>query len=615
MVSLGAMRFLRPAVLSLFLARFIATTFAAAPAQPELLPGSAADKQALAVLAQMTLEEKIGQMTQPDLLAMPAGLDDVTRYAVGSVLSGGGSDPKAGNSPAAWADVTDLCQDRAQATRLKVPMLYGVDAVHGHNNILGAVIFPHNIGLGATRNPALVEKAARVTAVEMSATGIFWAFAPGVIVARDERWGRTYESFGEDPALVSELGAAATRGLQGARLDAATAVLACAKHYLGDGGTTGGHDQGNTECDEATLRRLYLPPYKAAVDAGAGSVMVSYSSWNGRKMHGHKFLITDVLKGELGFNGFVVSDWAAIDQLPGDYRSDIESSINAGLDMIMIPRPPSKPNNYVEFATKLKELVDAGKVPVARIDDAVRRILRVKFAMNLSARLHADRALLASLGSPEHRAVARACVSESLVLLKNERHALPLRAGQHVHVAGRGGNDIGLQCGGWTITWMGAAGKTTDGTTIFEGLRSTAPAGTEVTYSADGSGATGADTIVVVTAEQPYAEGAGDRTDLALPDADLQLLRTAKASGARVVHVILSGRPLILGEALTLADATVAAWLPGTEGTGIADVLWGKQAPKGKLPLSWPRNMAQIPINVGDAHYDPLFAYGFGLTY
>ncbi len=601
----------------LLLCAFIpaAASFAATPVQPELLPGSAADKQALAVLAKMTLEEKIGQMTQPDLLAMPAGLDDVTRYAVGSVLSGGGSDPKAGNSATAWADVADLCQDKAMATRLKVPMIYGVDAVHGHSNILGAVIFPHNIGLGATHNPALVEQAARVTAIEMSATGIFWAFAPGVIVARDERWGRTYESFGEDPALVSELGAAATRGLQGARLDGATAVLACAKHYLGDGGTTGGHDQGNTECDEATLRRLFLPPYKAAVDAGVGSVMVSYSSWNGQKMHGNRFLITDVLKGELGFNGFVVSDWAAIDQLPGDYRAEIESSINAGLDMIMIPRPPSKPNNYVEFITKLKELVDAGKVPLARIDDAVRRILRVKFAMNLSARLHADRTLLASLGSPEHRAVARACVSESLVLLKNDQHALPLRAGKRVHVVGRAGNDIGLQCGGWTISWMGNAGHVTDGTTILEGLRQTAPAGTEVTYSADGSGANGADAVVVVTAEEPYAEGKGDRTDLALPAADLQLLRAAKASGARVVHVILSGRPLILGEALTLADATIAAWLPGSEGAGIADVLWGTHAPKGKLPCSWPRNMAQIPINVGDAHYDPLFAFGFGLTY
>ena len=609
------MRLLRPAALGILLAHVSASLFAASPAQPELLPGSAADKQAVALLTKMTLEEKIGQMTQPDLHAMPDGLDDVTKYAVGSVLSGGGSDPKAGNSATAWADVADLSQDKALATRLKIPMLYGVDAVHGHNNVLGAVIFPHNIGLGATRNPALVEQAARVTAIEMSATGTFWAFAPGVIVSRDERWGRTYESFSEDTALVSELGVAATRGLQTARLDGATAVLACAKHYIGDGGTTGGHDQGNTECDEATLRRLYLPPYQAAIDAGAGSIMISYSSWNGQKMHGHRYLITDVLKGELGFNGFIVSDWAAIDQLPGDYRSDIEHSINAGLDMIMIPRPVTKPNNYVEFITELKKLVDEGRVPLARIDDAVRRILRVKFAMNLAARPHADRALIAQLGSPEHRAVARACVRESLVLLKNEQRTLPLPAGKRVHVVGRAGNDIGLQCGGWTISWMGTPGRSTDGTTIFDGLRQAAPAGTEVTYSADGSGAAGAATIVVVTAEEPYAEGKGDRTDLALPEADLQLLRAAKATGARVVHVIISGRPLILGEALTIADATIAAWLPGSEGTGVADVLWGTHAPKGKLPFSWPRSMAQIPINVGDAHYDPLFAYGYGLTY
>ncbi len=588
---------------------------AAAPAQPEILPGSAADRRALEVLAQMTLDEKVGQMTQPDCLGL-ASLDDVTKFAVGSVLSGGSSDPAAGNAPVAWADHVDKHLDAALATRLHVPLLYGIDAVHGHNNIVGAVVFPHNIGLGATHDPKLVEQAERITALEMSATGTRWAFAPGVIVSRNERWGRSYESFSEDPALVSELGAAAVRGFQSARLDDATAVLACAKHFLGDGGTQDGKDQGDTVCDEATLRRVFLPPYEAAVKAGVGSVMISYSSWNGKKMHGQAHLINDVLKGELGFAGFIVSDWAAIDQLGKDYSADIETSINAGLDMIMVPEPLSKPNNYTTFIAKLKALVADGRVPQSRIDDAVRRILRVKFAMNLAARPHADRALLKEVGSSAHRAVARTTVSESLVLLKNEKHALPLAAGKSVHVVGRAADDIGLQCGGWTISWQGSAGHVTDGTTLLEGLKQTAPAGTAITFSADGTGsADGAQTIVVVTAEQPYAEGKGDRADLSLPASDLTLLRDARATGARVVHVILSGRPLILGEALDLADATVAAWLPGTEGEGVADVLWGKQAPKGKLSFSWPRSMAQVPINVGDANYDPLFAYGYGLSW
>lgn len=587
---------------------------AAVPAaQPEILPGSAADRRALDLLKQMSLDEKIGQMTQPDQLAMPS-IDHVRTYAVGSVLSGGSSDPATGNSARSWADHVDRYQEQALATRHRIPILYGIDAVHGHNNVIGAVVFPHNLGLGATRNPAVVEQAARVTALEMTATGTLWAFAPAVIVTRDERWGRTYEAFGEDPALVSELGAAAIRGLQSARLDGPTAVLACAKHYIGDGGTLGGKDQGDTVCDEATLRRLYLPPYEAAVRAGVGSIMITYSSWNGQKLHGHAYLINEVLKGELGFPGFIVSDWAAIDQLPGDYKSDIEASINAGLDMIMIPRSPDKPNNYIEFITKLKELVGEGRVAQSRVDDAVRRILRVKFAMNLDARTKAGRDLIAKVGSPEHRAVARAAVRESLVLLKNERRTLPLSA-RRVHVVGRAGDDLGLQCGGWTISWLGAAGRSTNGTTILDALRQLAPAGAEVTFSSDGSSVAGAEVIIVMTAEEPYAEGKGDRADLVLPDEDLKLLRDARATGAKVVHVIISGRPLILGEALTLADATIAAWLPGSEGTGVADVLWGAHAPKGKLPISWPREMKQVPVNIGDANYDPLFPFGFGLTY
>lgn len=587
-----------------------------APAPSSFQPGSEAGRRAAALVATMTLDEKIGQMTQVDSGAL-FSRDDITRYALGSVLSGGSSDP-ADNHGAGWADLIDDCLARAEATRLRIPLLYGIDAVHGHNNVLGATIFPHNIGLGATRNAALVEEVARLTALEMSATGARWAFAPGVIVGRDERWGRTYESFGEDPTLVSLLGAAAVRGLQTGRLDAATAVLACAKHYLGDGGTTNGKDQGDTAGDEAALRRLFLPPYAAAVPAGTGSIMVSYNSWNGLKMHGHRHLLTDVLKGELGFAGFLVSDWAAIDQLPGGFKSDIEASINAGLDMVMIPHgKDGKPNTYVEFITFLKELVQEGRVPLARIDDAVQRILRVKFAMNLDARPRADRARLADIGRPEHRAVARRAVRESLVLLKNDRHALPLaKSARRIVLAGNGADDLGRQCGGWTISWQGTPGKVTEGgTTILEAFRRSAGPDCTVTFSADGSDVRGADAVVVVLAEDPYAEGKGDRPDLRLSDAELSLLRTARAGGAPVVLVLLSGRPLILGEALGLADAVVAAWLPGTEGRGVTDVLFGDHAPTGKLSFSWPRTMEQVPVNLGDPGYDPLFPFGFGLTY
>jgi beta-glucosidase len=574
------------------------------------------DARAAALVAQMTLEEKIGQMIQADYLALAGHEEDITRLALGSVLNGGSSDP-GDNSPRAWVDAIAACQRRALATRLKIPLLYGVDAVHGHNNIPGAVIFPHNIGLGATRDPALVERAARVTAIEVTATGANWTFAPGVIVGRDERWGRTYESFGEQPELVGALGAAAVRGFQTANLAAPTSILACAKHFLGDGGTTGGKDQGDTACDEPTLRRIFLAPYVDAIRAGAGSIMVSYSSWNGAKMHGQRRLITDVLKGELGFHGFVVSDWAAIDQLPGDYSTQIAASINAGLDMIMIPNGPGKKNNYVEFARLLGEHVRAGRVTEARVNDAVLRILRVKLAMGLVERPPADRALLAQLGSPEHRAIARECVQHSLVLLKNEHGALPLKKSlRNVAVVGAAADDLGAQCGGWTISWQGSHGVVTPGgTTLLAGLRQVAPAGCEITHDADGANLAGADAIVVILAEDPYAEGKGDRQNLGLPERDLALLRRARATKIPVALVLLSGRPLILGEALELCDALVVAWLPGTEGAGVADVLFGARAPTGKLPVSWPRTMAQIPINVGDANYDPLFPFGFGLSY
>ena len=377
----------------------------------------------------------------------------------------------------------------------------------------------------------------------------------------------------------------------------------------------GGHyplDQGDTRLSEAELKRIHLQGYVTAIAAGVASIMPSYSSWNGEKVSGDKHLLTDVLKGELGFEGFLISDYNAIDELPGDFPAQIERSVNAGMDMFMVP------SKYREFIAELTRLVTSGRVPMARIDDAVSRILRVKFAMGLmepGRDLKADRRLLDSFGSAAHREVARQAVRESLVLLKNEHGALPLsRSAKRIHVAGESANDIGDQCGGWTITWQGSSGPTTQGTTIYAAIRQLAGPHTQVTYSADGTGAEGAAVTVVVVGEHPYAEMLGDRRDLALSERDRTVIANAKKAGGPVVIVLLSGRPLIVNDALAQADAFVAAWLPGTEGLGVADVLFGDHKPTGKLPMSWPRSMDQIPINVGDPGYDPLFAYGFGMS-
>jgi beta-glucosidase len=568
--------------------------------------------QADALLAQMTLDEKIGQMVQVDSGALKAE-GDVQKYFLGSVLSGGSSDPAAGNSAQSWLDSVNGFKNQALQTRLKIPLIYGIDAVHGHNNIDGAVIFPHHIGMGATRDPQLVERAERVTAEEVAGTGIRWAFAPCIAVAQDEHWGRTYESFGETPELVAELGAASVRGFQGEQLDASS-VLACAKHFIGDGGTFGGKDQGNAVCDEAALRKLYLPPYRAAIEAGVGSIMVSYSSWNGLKMHANKYLLTDVLKGELGFQGFLVSDWAAIDQISPDYKLDVEQSINAGLDMVMIPYGPGKTNNFVQFIENLKELVTAGKVSAGRIDDAVRRILRIKFQMGLFDNQSTDSKLTAAIGSAEHREVARVCVRESLVLLKNENMILPLSKHlKHLVVLGEAADDLGVQCGGWTIDWQGRKGEVTQGgTTILSAIRQAVSPETKVTFSPDGSEVQNAGAIVVVVGEMPYAEMRGDRKKLDVSPGDLALIAKAKSSGAPVTTILLSGRPLILNAALADSDAFVAAWLPGTEGQGVADVLFGDYKFMGKLPRTWPSSNDHIAT--GDKSDPPLFPFGFGLT-
>jgi beta-glucosidase len=582
---------------------------------PYLRSNLPVDTRVKDLLSRMTLDEKIGQMVQADLGAL-ADAADVQTYALGSMLSGGNSKPPQLN-PATWQFTVHQLESWALKTRLKIPLLYGIDAVHGHNGVVGTVIFPHNIGLGATRDPALVEKAEHITALEMAGTGIRWSFAPCIAVAQNERWGRTYESFGQSPELVSEMAAAAVRGFQGKELsDQNDSVLACAKHYIGDGGTQEGADEGNTVCDEATLRKLFLPPYRAAVRAGVGSIMASYNSWNGEKMHGQKHLLTGVLKHELGFKGFIISDDAGIDQISPDYKLAVQTAINAGIDMAMIPRGPWQSNSYVDFIRYLKELVAEGKVSESRINDAVSRILRVKFQMGLFEHPYTDDpALAAAIGSAAHREVARQCVRESLVLLKNEKHTLPLsKKIKHLVVVGGAADNLGMQCGGWTVYWQGGTGEiTTGGTTILAGIRQMVSPETQVTYSPDAAYTANADAVIAVVGELPYAEWRGNMFGIDIDPGDAALVEQAKASGAPVVTILLSGRPLILGPALGNSDAIIAAWLPGTEGQGVADVLFGDYKPTGRLPRLWPRDSGQAAAN--DLTGEPLFPFGFGLTY
>jgi beta-glucosidase len=561
------------------------------------------------LLGRMTLEEKIGQMTQGDSDSIKDEADVATLF-LGSVLSGGGSEiPDV--SAKGWSAYTERLQKRALSTRLGIPILYGIDAVHGHNNVRGAVLFPHNIGLGATRNAALVEEAARITAIEVAATGMHWTFAPCIAVPQDERWGRHYEGFGETPELAETLGAAAVRGFQGKDLSAPRSVLATAKHFIGDGGTSNGVDRGDTKGDEAVLRSIHMPGYVSAIKAGAGSVMVSYNSWNGQKLHGHKRLVTDVLKGELGFKGIIVSDWNGIDELPGDALAQIAQGVNAGIDMMMVP------DKYRQFIEGLKKNVADGKVPMARIDDAVRRILTVKFQMGVFERPFGNPADRGLIGSAAHRKVARQAVRESQVLLINKNSTLPLRAtAKRIVVAGRAADDLGMQSGGWTISWQGETGRPTDGTTVLDALKKDSTR--TVTAVKPSQRMPAGDVAIVVIGEQPYAEMKGDRQELSLDPADLAAVKAAKAAGMPVVVVLFSGRPLILEPILNDVDAFVAAWLPGTEGEGITDVLFGAYNPTGKLPVTWPRSMSQIPINVGPKGQKPqgaLFEYGFGLSY
>ncbi|MYZ36675.1 MULTISPECIES: glycoside hydrolase family 3 N-terminal domain-containing protein [unclassified Streptomyces] len=583
-------------------------------------------KRVADLVSRLSLAEKAGQMTQAERNALTAQ-GDIAAYDLGSLLSGGGSVPTP-NTPQAWAKMVDAFQLRAQATRFQIPLIYGVDAVHGHNNVVGATIMPHNIGIGATRDPALAERTGAVTANEVRATGVPWDFAPCVCVARDERWGRTYESFGEDPALVIAMDTV-VNGLQGpadgSGLDRNDKVLATAKHFVGDGGTeygsstTGSYtiDQGVTKVTRKELEAIHLAPYKDAVKRGVGTVMPSYSSLEitdenrpAVKMHADGAMINGVLKDRMGFKGFVISDWQAIDQIPGDYASDVRTSINAGLDMIMVPTA------YKDFTRTLQAEVTAGRISQARIDDAVSRILEQKFRLGLFEKPYADTTNQPKIGSPAHRAVAREAAAESQVLLKNKGAVLPLKPSQKVYVAGSNADDLGNQMGGWTITWQGGSGRTTTGTTILEGMRKAAP-NASLTYSKDATAPTaGHDVGVVVVGEKPYAEGQGDvgnGHDLNLSDEDRQAVDTVCAA-MKCAVLIVSGRPQLIGDQLGDIDALVASWLPGSEGDGVADVLYGRKAFTGQLPLTWPKSVESLPINVGDAVYDPQFPYGWGLT-
>lgn len=575
-------------------------------------------ERAAQLLAEMTLEEKIGQMTQVEKGSITP--DAVTRYFIGSVLSGGGGSPSK-NTTAAWAEMVDSFQEAALKTRLAIPIIYGVDAVHGHANLKGAVVFPHNIGLGATGDADLVRRIGEVTAVEMAATNIRWNFAPVVAVVQDIRWGRTYESYSENTALVEELGTAYIEGLQGEALSDFTSVLATPKHYIGDGGTTWGTsttsgykiDQGDMQVSEETLSNLFLPPYEAAIAAGAQSIMVSFSSWNGTKMHAQEYLLTDVLKKELNFKGFVVSDWQGIDQIDPDYYTAVVTAINAGVDMNMVPYA------YQLFIETLKKAVNDGDISMERIDDAVSRILTVKFAMGLFEKPYSDPELFDLVGSEEHRQLAREAVAKSLVLLKNDDQVLPLaKYIPLIFLAGEGADDIGLQCGGWTIQWQGGGGAITPGTTIKDAFVSVATGQVQFNrfgkydniLDKDGNPAI-ADVGVVVIAERPYAEGVGDDEDLTLNQSDIDLITRVKERSQKVVVIILSGRPLVITEALDLADAWVAAWLPGTEGQGVADVIFGDLPFSGKTPFTWLASMDQLPLGISNS--EPLFPFGFGL--
>lgn len=566
-----------------------------------------------ALLSQMTLEEKAAQMVQPEQNGLTP--EDVKKYGIGSVLSGGGSAPASGNTMADWENRINELKQAAIESRLGIPLLYGVDAVHGNNNIYGTTVFPHNIGLGAAHDEQLMTQIGEVVAEEVRAAGVQWTFAPTLGNAQNERWGRTYECFNEDAGEVAVLGAAYIRGLQGEKgtekyLDE-DHVLACAKHFIGEGYTTGGTNQGNVDMTEeefdALLDSGLLDPYTAALDEGVLTVMISYNSVDGVKCHENKHLIQEVLKDQLGFQGFVVSDYNAIQQTSGkNYKEQVRLSLDAGVDLFM------EPYTWQDCMQAIIDLVESGEISMDRVDDAVSRILRVKFEAGMFEEeiggTH-EKELGEQVGSEDHRALARQAVRESLVLLKNDTvngiSALEaLNQAKNIQVSGQKAYDMGAQCGGWTISWQGQNGKITKGTTIIEGIAEvTADRELKLTHDITGVVNEEADALMVVVGEEPYAESDGDRTatSLVFSEKDQEVLKNVRESlGQRenripVVAVIVAGRPLDLTEYLDLFDGIVMAWLPGTEGAGVADVLFGDYEFRGTLPVTWLKDMEELP--------------------
>ncbi len=560
------------------------------------------DQQIAEYVARMTLPEKIGQMVLVDKNVVSP--TDVKQKVIGGVLSGGGGNPK-DNTPDNWKKMVEEYQSAALESKLEIPILYGVDAVHGNGNVKEAVIFPHNIGLGAAHNSALVEAIGTITGDEIRATGANWNFAPVLSLPGDLRWGRVYECYGDDAKLVSELGVSYIRGLQ------KTGVLATPKHFIGEGAedwnTSKDYnlDQGDISLSEAALEKAYLEPFAAALRAGAMSIMVSRSSLNGEKMSGNRYLLTTLLKEKLGFRGFLVSDWGAVDQISGDYYKDIVTSVNAGMDMVMLPA------DYDTFISNITSAVSNGDIPQSRIDDAVTRIIRAKASIGLFNGNSKDRTT-SDVGSSDHRTVARQAVRESLVLLKNNR-ALPLKNPKTILIVGRAADDIGMQSGGWTIEWQGGHGETTPGTSILAAFKNEFKE-SKIIYDplANQKIKEKADIGIVVVGEQPYAEGKGDREQLTLSLEDEARIVSARRNSKKVILLIIAGRPLIIEKSLQKVDATVMAWLPGSEGEGITDVISGTYNFKGKLPLDWPRTMKQIEAKEKS---NPLFNRGFGLSY
>nr|AEP33567.1 b-1,4-glucanase [Gossypium darwinii]AEP33581.1 b-1,4-glucanase [Gossypium lobatum] len=580
------------------------------------------------LLDRMTLEEKIGQMVQIERSV--ASADVMNKYFIGSVLSGGGSAPSPQASPEAWINMINDFQKGSLATRMQIPMIYGIDAVHGNNNVYKATIFPHNIGLGATRDPKLVKKIGAATALESRATGIPYVFAPCIAVCRDPRWGRCYESYSEDPHLVDAM-TEIVPGLQGDMPAKSSKgipfvagnknVAACAKHYVGDGGTTKGINENNTVINWHDLLSIHMPGYYTSIIKGVSTVMVSYSSWNGVKMHANRDLVTGFLKNKLRFRGFVISDWEGIDRITypphANYTYSIQAAIGSGIDMVMVPY------NYSSFIDGLTFLVKNNFIPMSRIDDAVKRILRVKFAMGLFENPLADNSLVDQLGSQEHRELAREAVRRSLVLLKNGHYAhqplLPLpKKTSKILVAGSHADNLGYQCGGWTIEWQGFSGNDlTNGTTVLTAIKNTVDSSTNVVYEENPDPkfveSNNFSCAIVVVGEHPYVETKGDSMNLTIPEPGPTTIRNV-CGALKCVVILMSGRPVVIEPDIDSMDALIAAWLPGSEGQGVADVLFGDYGFSGKLPRTWFKTVDQLPMNVGDPHYDPLFPFGFGLT-